>query len=65
MPQAGGRELAERLTAEDSELRVLYMSGYTEDALLRRRELDTRFAFIEKPFTLVKLGYALQKLLAK
>ena len=42
----------------------LYMSGYTEDALLRRRELATRFAFIEKPFTLVQLGRALQKLLA-
>ncbi len=64
MPQVGGRELAERLTASDPGLRVLYMSGYTEDALLRRRELSTRFAFIEKPFTLVQLGQALQKLLA-
>ena len=64
MPQVGGRELAERLTASAPSLRVLYMSGYTEDALLRRRELSARFAFIEKPFTLVQLGRALQQLLA-
>ena len=64
MPQADGRELAERLTAAEPGLRVLFMSGYTKDALVRRRELAPRFDFIEKPFTLVELGHALQDLLA-
>ena len=64
MPQAGGREFAERLTTAEPGLRVLFMSGYTKDALARRRGLDPHFAFIEKPFTLVELGHALQNLLA-
>ncbi len=64
MPQADGRALAERLTAAEPGLSVLYMSGYTKDALVRRRDLAPHFAFIEKPFTLVELGQALQKLLA-
>jgi two-component system cell cycle sensor histidine kinase/response regulator CckA len=64
MPQLGGRELAERLLVAAPGLRVLFMSGYTEDALIRRRELAARFAFIEKPFTTGELGHALQSLLA-
>jgi CheY-like chemotaxis protein/anti-sigma regulatory factor (Ser/Thr protein kinase) len=64
LPQADGREVAERLTAAAPGLRVLYMSGYTKDALVLRRELSPHFAFIEKPFTLVELGRALQDLLA-
>ncbi|HVS84383.1 MAG TPA: ATP-binding protein [Gaiellaceae bacterium] len=63
MPQIGGRELAERLLQTDPSLPVLFMSGYTEDALLRRRTLAARFSFIEKPFTARQLGYALQRLL--
>jgi PAS domain S-box-containing protein len=65
LPEADGREVAERLTAAAPGLRVLYMSGYTKDALVRRRELAPHFAFIEKPFTLVELGRALQDLLAE
>ena len=63
IPQADGRELAERLTSAKPGLSVLYMSGYTKDGLVRRRDLAPHFAFIEKPFTLVELGRALKGLL--
>ncbi|MFL5562858.1 MAG: GAF domain-containing protein [Gemmatimonadaceae bacterium] len=51
MPQMSGVELAGRLTASDPGLRVLYMSGYTEDALGQRGVLSPETAFLAKPFT--------------
>ena len=51
MPQMSGVELAGRLTASDPLLRVLYMSGYTEDTLGQRGVLSPETAFLSKPFT--------------
>ena len=50
MPQMGGRELAERLRAIRPELRVLFMSGYTDDIVVRRGISRATSAFIQKPF---------------
>jgi CheY-like chemotaxis protein len=51
MPQISGRELAERLAADNPGLRVLFMSGYSDEAVYRHGVLSPDAAFIEKPFT--------------
>jgi nitrogen-specific signal transduction histidine kinase/CheY-like chemotaxis protein len=50
MPQMSGRELAEELTTLQPKLKVLYMSGYTDDAIVRHGLLDASLSFIQKPF---------------
>jgi two-component system cell cycle sensor histidine kinase/response regulator CckA len=51
MPQMSGRELAERLAPLRPEMKVLYMSGYTDHPSLHHVRLDTGTPFIQKPFS--------------
>jgi signal transduction histidine kinase/CheY-like chemotaxis protein len=51
MPGMSGRALAERLAAVRPTARLLLISGYTDDDILRRGILDPRMAFLQKPFT--------------
>lgn len=51
MPQMGGRELAERVSRLRPETKVLYMSGYTDDAIVRHGILEDSVSFIQKPFS--------------
>ncbi len=51
MPGINGREVAERLSAARPGMKVLYMSGYTDDAILRHGGLTDGSPVIEKPFT--------------
>jgi len=50
MPMVNGRELGERLAAERPGLRLLYMSGYTDDDIIRRGLLRPGAPFLQKPF---------------
>jgi len=51
MPQMGGPELAERLMPQRPEMRVIFMSGYTDNAAMIGQLLRQGFQYIEKPFT--------------
>jgi len=51
MPHIGGRELARRLTVDRPRMRVLYMSGYTDDAIVQHGIIDPSIAFLPKPIT--------------
>ena len=51
MPEMGGRELADRLRAERSDLKILFISGYTNDEIVRRGVSDSDMDFIQKPFS--------------
>ena len=63
MPRMGGRELAERFASRRPEARLLFVSGYTDDAALREslRHRDT--PFLQKPYALEALARAARQAL--
>ena len=63
MPRMGGLELAQRLTADNPELKVLFVSGYSEDELPEPVGLAPNHAFLDKPFTASMLARKLREML--
>jgi PAS domain S-box-containing protein len=63
MPQEGGPELAARLALRRPDLRVLYISGYDDEAIARHGVLDSGAAFLKKPFTPESLAAKVRRVL--
>jgi two-component system cell cycle sensor histidine kinase/response regulator CckA len=63
MPGATGPELTRQLVAQRPELKVIYMSGYTEDAIVHHGVVDPGIAFLHKPFTSETLGRKIREVL--
>lgn len=58
-----GPELTKRLVEERRALRVIYMSGYTEEAIVQHGVLEPEIAFLQKPFTSDTLGRKIREVL--
>src|SRR5262249_55032561 len=65
MPGISGRDLATAVTARHPELRVLYISGYSDEEINARGLLGPGLTFMQKPFTVDELEAALCALLAE
>jgi PAS domain S-box-containing protein len=65
MPQMSGRQLKERLGQVGQGFKVLYMSGYTDNAIVHHGVLEKGMNFIQKPFTLEGLARKVREVLDK
>jgi len=65
MPQMSGRTVTELLTKLRPALRVLYMSGYTDDVVVKRGVPSTGMGFLQKPFTPEQLLQKVRAVLAQ
>lgn len=63
MPGMGGREMIKQLGETRPETKVLYLSGYTEDAIMSDGSIETGTAFLQKPFTLQSLSRKVREVL--
>ena len=63
MPQMGGKELADQFKILRPDVKVLYTSGYADDAIVHHGALDPGTHFLQKPFSLKTLSHKVRKVL--
>jgi DNA-binding response OmpR family regulator len=63
MPGMSGRALAERLAERAADTKVLYLSGYTDEAIHRHGVLEPGVALLQKPFRLADLARRAREIL--
>ncbi len=65
MPGMSGQELADQLSVRRPSIKILLMSGYTDDAIVRRNVREAGLPFLQKPFDATVLLRAVRKTLDK
>jgi CheY-like chemotaxis protein len=65
MPEMGGRQLLDAVRKHRPGLRVLFMSGYTDDAVLLHGVVEANDAFIQKPFTPLSLARKVREVIER
>ena len=63
MPRMGGKELSEKIKARHPDIRVLFMSGYTDDSIVHHGILDPGVEFMQKPFSPLALAKKVRAML--
>jgi two-component system, cell cycle sensor histidine kinase and response regulator CckA len=63
LPGPNGREVARRIEGVRPGIRVLYLSGYTDEAIVHYGVLESGIAFLQKPFTPAVLGRKVREVL--
>ncbi|KKL75912.1 hypothetical protein LCGC14_2050170, partial [marine sediment metagenome] len=63
MPDMSGRKLAEKLENKSPSLKVLYISGYTDNAIVHHGILEEKVAFLQKPFSPIQLAKKVREVL--
>jgi PAS domain S-box-containing protein len=63
LPRMGGRAVAERLATLHPGVKVLFVSGYTDDAVVRHGILEAEVAFLQKPFSPAALAVKVREVL--
>jgi PAS domain S-box-containing protein len=63
LPGASGRDIAKRVCSLRPGVKVLFMSGYTDDAIIQRHGIDPSFAFLPKPFSSTTLANKVREVL--
>jgi CheY-like chemotaxis protein len=63
MPKLGGRLLAERLASSFPAMKVIYVSGYTDDMVVRHGIVNATVEFLQKPFTIRALQEKVRQVL--
>jgi CheY-like chemotaxis protein len=63
MPEMGGKELADQFRVKHPTTKVLFCSGYTQEAIDRGGELESGTAFLQKPFTPAALSQKIREIL--
>lgn len=64
MPEMNGQELYQKVAATHPEIKVLYMSGYTDEAIVHHHVLDKEVNFVQKPFTVQTLTQKVRQVLS-
>ncbi|GAB4370660.1 MAG: hypothetical protein Kow0042_13030 [Calditrichia bacterium] len=65
MPSMGGKELAEKMLEENPQLKIIYISGYTDNAIAHYGVLEEGVEFVEKPYSHLKLIKRIRQVLDK